>query len=154
MALDVESRAFEDGGEIARKYTCEGKDVSFPLRWSGVPDGAKGLVLVVDDPDAPGTTWVHWILYNLPARPGSLAEGVEQDRLPAGTRQGQNDWKRTGYGGPCPPAGRHRYVVKLYALDTKLGDVGPATKAQMENAMSGHILQAARIVGTYRKHGR
>lgn len=150
--FEIESSAFEDGGEIATKYTCEGQDLSFPLSWSGVPDGAKSLVLVVDDPDAPGTTWVHWLLYDLPARDGSLPEGVDRDRLPAGTGEGQNDWKRTGYGGPCPPTGRHRYFVKLYALDTKLDDLGPATQARVAKAMRGHILQSAQIVGTYQKH--
>jgi hypothetical protein len=156
MALRIESLRFTPGGEIPREYTCEGRDVSPPLAWSGVPEGAKSLALIVDDPDAPDPahprmTWVHWVLYDLPPDSQGLPEAVTPERLPAGTRQGRNDWKRTGYGGPCPPVGRHRYFHKLYALDAKLGDLGQPTKQTLEKAMQGHVLATAELVGTYQK---
>lgn len=154
MALTLTSPAFSHNGEIPSKYTCEGDDISPPLQWSGVPAGAKSLVLIVDDPDAPDPahprmTWVHWVLYDIPPDTNGLPEAVSQ--LPPGTREGLNDWKRTGYGGPCPPIGRHRYFHKLYALDTKLGDLGRPTKADVERAMKGHILEQAVLIGTYQK---
>src|SRR5512145_3299642 len=138
-SLAIRAPAFGDGAEIPRRYTCEGEDVSPALEWSGVPRGAKSLALVVDDPDAPDPkapkmTWVHWILYDVPPSTGALAEGIARDALPAGTRQGVNDWKRTGYGGPCPPIGRHRYFFKLYALDALVGDLGAPTKEKLEGA--------------------
>ena len=156
MALEIRSPRFRDGGEIPREYTCEGRDVSPPLTWSGVPEGARSLALVVDDPDAPDprnprTTWVHWVLYDLPPDATGLAEAVALKDLPRGTREGRNDWKRTGYGGPCPPIGRHRYFHKLYALDRQLGDLGSPTKAELERAMDGHVLAKAELVGTYEK---
>jgi hypothetical protein len=159
MALVLESSGFANGGEIPQKYTCEGEDVSPPLAWREVPTGAQSLVLIVDDPDAPDPaaprmTWVHWVLYELPADSKGLPEAVSAAKLPAGTRQGRNDWKRTGYGGPCPPIGRHRYFHKLYALDAKLGDLGGATKAELERAMQGHVLAQAELVGTYQKRKR
>ena len=159
MALALTSSAFAPGGAIPALFTCEGSDVSPPLEWTGVPNGAKSLVLIVDDPDAPDPkaprmTWVHWVLYDLPAADGRLAQGVRASDLPAGTRQGTNDWKRTGYGGPCPPIGRHRYFHKLYALDVVLPDLGPATKAVVEKAMEGHVVGKADLVGTYEKTGR
>jgi Raf kinase inhibitor-like YbhB/YbcL family protein len=158
MTFSLTSPAFPDGGEIPNRYTCEGRDVSPPLTWSEPPSGTKSLALIVDDPDAPDPkapkmTWVHWVLYNLPPTVGQLAEAVERKALPTGTREGLNDWKRTGYGGPCPPIGRHRYFHKLYALDTVLPDLGRPTKAQLEKAMQGHVLAGAELVGTYEKKG-
>lgn len=157
MGLAITSKAFQHNAAIPSLYTCEGDDVSPPLLFSGVPEGAKSLVLIVDDPDAPDpkapkTTWVHWVLYNLPPNTSGLAEGVAAAALPAGTKEGRNDWKRTGYGGPCPPIGRHRYFHKLYALDTELPDLHKPTKAQLEQAMEGHVLEHAELVGTYQKH--
>lgn len=155
MSLVIESSAFAEGGEIPREHTCEGRDVSPPLRWHGVPAGARSLALVVDDPDAPDPaapkrTWVHWVLYDLPPDCGGLPAGVTA--LPAGTRAGRNDWGRTGYGGPCPPIGRHRYFHRLYALDTLLGDLRRPTKAALLQAMHGHVLGEAVCMGTYQKH--
>jgi len=156
MPFAIESPAFPPNGPIPAAYTCEGRDVSPPLRWHDVPAGAKSLVLIVDDPDAPDPaaprmTWVHWVLANLPADSSGLAEGVPAARLPPGTVQGTNDWRRTGYGGPCPPIGRHRYYYKLYALDTHLSGLSKPTKTQVESAMQGHVLAHAELVGTYRK---
>lgn len=154
MSLTLRSPAFGPGGEIPAVHTCEGKDVSPALEWSGLPAGAKSLALVVDDPDAPDPeaprmTWVHWVVHDIPPGASGLAEGVKA--LPAGTRQGLNDWRRTGYGGPCPPIGRHRYSFRLYALDRMLGDLGTPTKAQLEKAMEGHVLARCELVGTYQK---
>jgi hypothetical protein len=154
-ALSVRSEAFAGGGEIPVRYTCQGEDRSPPLAFSGVPEGTRSLAFVVDDPDAPDparprVTWVHWVLYDLPPDAAGLPEDV-RDALPAGTRQGRNDWKRVGWGGPCPPVGRHRYFFKLYALDALLGDLGEPTKAELERAMDGHVLARAEVVGTYQK---
>ncbi|ROR34575.1 PBP family phospholipid-binding protein [Inmirania thermothiophila] len=156
MALTLTSPAFGDGDEIHARYTCDGDDVSPPLAWSGVPAGTRSLALIVDDPDAPDPsaprmTWVHWVLYDLPPASAGLPEAVTPEALPAGTREGRNDWGRTGYGGPCPPVGRHRYFFKLYALDATLGDLGRPTKAALEAAMQGHVIEQARLVGTYRR---
>ena len=158
MSLTLQSPAFAHDTAMPGQYTCDGDGVSPPLRWSGVPSTARSLALIVDDPDAPDPaapqrTWVHWVLYNLPAAAGSLPEGVGRDALPAGTREGSNDWKRTGYGGPCPPVGRHRYFHKLYALDTVLPDLGRVTKARLEQAMGGHVLAHTELIGTYEKKG-
>jgi Raf kinase inhibitor-like YbhB/YbcL family protein len=154
--MKIQSEAFEHEGKIPRRYTCEGDDVSPPLTWSGIPEGVQTLVLIVDDPDAPDpanprVTWVHWILYDIPAAATGLAENVVPSALPPGTREGLNDWRRTGYGGPCPPIGRHRYFHKLYALDTELGDLGHATKGKVESEMKGHVLAEAVLMGTYQK---
>jgi len=154
MALKIESSAFAAMGGIPAVYTCDGKDIAPPLRWSGAPDGTRSFVLIVDDPDAPDPaapkrTYVHWVLYDIPVSASDLAEGVTGARLPSGTREGVNDWDRTGYGGPCPPIGRHRYFFKLSALDTMLGDLGRATKADVERAIQGHVLDRAELVGTY-----
>ena len=151
------SPAFGHGAEIPTACTCQGKDASPPLAWSGAPAGTRSFALIVDDPDAPDPrapkmTWVHWVLYDIPPATTQLPEGVATGDLPAGTRQGTNDWKRTGYGGPCPPIGRHRYFFKLYALDTALPDLGAPTKARLEQAMEGHVLARAELVGTYQKH--
>lgn len=154
--MQITSTAFEANATIPAHYTCEGRNVSPPLAWSGMPAGARSLVLIVDDPDAPDPaaprmTWVHWVLYNLPADCAGLAEAVRE--LPAGTLEGLNDWKRTGYGGPCPPVGRHRYFHKLYALDSVLTDLRHPDKKQLEQAMRGHVLAEAQLVGTYQKAG-
>lgn len=156
MALALTSTAFTHNGPIPRLYTCQGKDVSPALAWSGLPAGTKSLALIVDDPDAPDPkapkmTWVHWVLYNIPVSATGLPEAVAPAALPAGTREGKNDWKRTGYGGPCPPIGRHRYFHKLYALDVVLPDLEQPTKAELERAMQGHVLGKVELMGTYQK---
>jgi Raf kinase inhibitor-like YbhB/YbcL family protein len=156
VEFTITSHMFEHEGRVPVQYTCEGDDVSPPLSWSGVPEGTRSLVLIVDDPDCPDPadprmTWVHWVLYDIPPTAEGLSEGVAPSALPPGTREGINDWKRTGYGGPCPPIGRHRYFHKLYALDTELGDLGHATKADVERAIEGHVLSEAVLVGTYQK---
>jgi len=156
MSLVLTSAAFAAFGSIPALHTCEGRDLSPALSWTGVPAAARSLVLIVDDPDAPDPkapklTWVHWVLYNIPPSATGLPEGVAAIALPAGTREAKNDWKRTGYGGPCPPIGRHRYFHKLYALDRVLPDLGDASKADVEAAMKGHVLARAELVGTYEK---
>jgi Raf kinase inhibitor-like YbhB/YbcL family protein len=156
MPLTLTSTAFAHNGEIPVRYTCEGADVSPPLAWAGAPDGTRSFALIVDDPDAPDPrapkmTWVHWVLYDIPATAGGLPEGAAVADLPPGTREGQNDWKQLGYGGPCPPIGRHRYFHKLYALDAALGDLGAPDKARLEKAMAGHVLAQAELIGTYEK---
>jgi Raf kinase inhibitor-like YbhB/YbcL family protein len=150
----ISSPEFAHNGSMPRKYTSDGDDVSPPLGWSGVPAAAKSLALIVDDPDAPDPdapqrTWVHWVLYNLPVGAVGLPADVASQGLPAGAREGVNDWKRSGYGGPSPPVGRHRYFFKLYALDTTLPDLGGPTKARLLNAMKDHVLAEAQLVGTY-----
>ena len=156
MTLSITSSAFANGTEIPARYTCQGNDIAPPLKWTGVPADAKSLVLIVDDPDAPDPdaprmTWVHWVLYNLPPEAQGLPEDATASDLPAGTGEGLNDWKRTGYGGPCPPIGRHRYFHKLYALDTLLPDLEKPTKVALESAMQGHVIGQAELVGTYQK---
>jgi len=152
--MDLSSTAFAQGGDMPRQTTCEGDDLAPPLRWSGVPERALSLALIVDDPDAPDPaapkmTWVHWVLFDIPPGATAIPEGGQP--LPDGTREGSNDWHRTGYGGPCPPVGRHRYFFKLYALDTLLPDLHKPTKAELERAMQGHVLAQAQLVGTYQK---
>ncbi len=154
MSMRLTSPAFEHEGSIPAVYTCDGEDISPALEWSGVPANAKSLVLIVDDPDAPDPaapkmTWVHWVLYNIPADAAGLQEAIKDSALPGGTLQGLNDWKRTGYGGPCPPIGRHRYFHKLYALDTVLPDLGTPTKGELEQAMQGHVIEQTELLGTY-----
>ena len=156
MTLSITSSAFTNSGEIPVNYTCQGKDIAPPLQWTGVPADARSLVLIVDDPDAPDPdaprmTWVHWVLYNISPEAKGLPEGATASDLPSGTGEGLNDWKRTGYGGPCPPIGRHRYFHKLYALDTRLPDLKKPTKAALEKAMKGHVIAKAELVGTYEK---
>jgi Raf kinase inhibitor-like YbhB/YbcL family protein len=156
-AMELTSSAFAQFADIPSKYTCEGSDQSPPLAWSGLPAGAKSLALIVDDPDAPDPaaprmTWVHWVLYNIPPSATGLEEGKSHAlELPERAREGLNDWKREGYGGPCPPIGRHRYFHKLYALDIVLPVLNPATKATLEKAMQGHILGKCELVGYYTK---
>ena len=153
--MELRSSAFVHQGEIPRQYTCDGEDLSPPLAWSGIPQGTKSLALIVDDPDAPDPkapkrVYVHWVLYNIPPT-ASLAEAVQPSKLPAGTREGLNDWGRTGYGGPCPPIGRHRYFFKLFALDRKLGDLQRPTSTQLQHAIAGHVVAEATLIGTYEK---
>ncbi|MEK6762017.1 MAG: YbhB/YbcL family Raf kinase inhibitor-like protein [Nitrospirota bacterium] len=150
----ITSTAFSNQSAIPVVYTCEGEDISPPMAWSAIPVGTKSLALIVDDPDAPDPaapkmTWVHWVLYNLPPTINGLPESVTT--LPVGTKEGVNDWKRIGYGGPCPPIGRHRYFHKLYALDAVLPDLKQPTKAKLEEAMKGHIIGEAKLMGTYQK---
>ncbi|MBN1627536.1 MAG: YbhB/YbcL family Raf kinase inhibitor-like protein [Deltaproteobacteria bacterium] len=145
---------FNNQGAIPSEHTCEGADISPALAWSNAPDGVKSFVLIVDDPDAPDPenprmTWVHWVLYNIPASVNKLERGIK--KLPEGTMEGLNDSKQTGYSGPCPPIGRHRYFHKLYALDTVLPDLKTPAKAKLEKAMEGHILAKAELVGLYKK---
>ncbi len=154
MTLTLISPAFSDNGAIPARYTCEGDDVSPPLTWSGAPPATRSFVLIVDDPDAPDPkapriTWVHWVVYDLPATATGLRAGVES--LPGHAKAGLNDWKRSGYGGPCPPIGRHRYFHKLYALDKEIGELESPTKQDVVDAMQGHILDEAVLIGTYAK---
>ncbi|MEW6100178.1 MAG: YbhB/YbcL family Raf kinase inhibitor-like protein [Pseudomonadota bacterium] len=155
--MKLTSAAFVHYGGIPRRYTCDGDDVSPPLSWAEVPAGTRSLALIADDPDAPDPaapqrTWVHWVVVDLPPESHGLPEG---GRLPAGAREGLNDWKRTGYGGPCPPIGRHRYIFKLYALDTTLPGLKQPTKAELEHAMRGHVLVHTELIGMYeRQHTR
>jgi Raf kinase inhibitor-like YbhB/YbcL family protein len=156
MQFKLSSSAFPPNGAIPEVHTCDGPDNPPPLKWSGAPEGTKSFALIVDDPDAPDPrapkmTWVHWVVYNLPASARALPEGATAAELPPGAREGINDFRNAGYGGPCPPVGRHRYVHKLYALDVELPDLRQPTKAQLEKAMQGHLLAEAQLVGTYEK---
>lgn len=156
VSMTLSSPAFQDGGEIPAVHTCEGSDAAPPLEWANVPKETQSLALIVDDPDAPDPaapkmTWVHWVLYNIAPDSAGLPEAATPRDLATGTGEGLNDWQRTGYGGPCPPIGRHRYFHKLYALDTVLKDLGTPTKRELEAAMAGHILAKAELVGTYQK---
>jgi Raf kinase inhibitor-like YbhB/YbcL family protein len=158
LAMTLTSPSFKAGGAIPSNHTCQGKDVSPALAWTEVPAGAKTLALVVDDPDAPDpaapkTTWVHWVVFDIPATATGLPEGGGGS-LPAGTRVGKNDWGRAVWNGPCPPVGRHRYFFKLYALDVSLPKDFVATKADLEKAMRGHVIGEAQLVGTYAKAPR
>lgn len=143
--MNLTSKAFREKGAIPEKYTCDGENISPPLRWEGAPEGTKSFVLIVDDPDAPRKTWVHWILYNISATDHECAEG----RVPSGAIQGVNDFGQALYGGPCPPSGVHRYFFKLYALNQTLTLSKGATKEQVEKAMAAHILGQAELIGTY-----
>jgi Raf kinase inhibitor-like YbhB/YbcL family protein len=156
MAFSITSPDFTDGGPIPRRFTCEGDDVSPALAWSGAPGGTRSFALIVDDPDAPDPaapkmTWVHWVLYNLPASMRDLPAAVPSRQLPEQALSGRNDWGKSGYGGPCPPTGRHRYYFRLYALDTMLPDLHQPTKARLEKAIEGHVLAEAVVMGTYVK---
>jgi Raf kinase inhibitor-like YbhB/YbcL family protein len=156
MPFTLQSTAWEDGKSIPQQYTCEGEELSPPLNWQDVPGAARSLVLIVDDPDAPDPraprmTWVHWVVCNIPPDVAGLAEGASSGNLPPGAVEGLNGWRRTGYGGPCPPIGRHRYFHKLYAVDTVLEGLQAPTKSQVEAAMQGHVIAQAELVGTYRK---
>jgi hypothetical protein len=148
--MELKSSAFEAGGIIPKKHTCDGPDVSPPLSWSDVPGGAKSLALIADDPDAPMGTWVHWVAWNIPPNARGLEEGVpKKDSLPNGMKQGTTDFRSIGYGGPCPPSGTHRYFFKLYALDASLNLPPSTTKKDLERAMQGHLLQQVALMGKY-----
>jgi Raf kinase inhibitor-like YbhB/YbcL family protein len=154
MHFSITSPAFEEGQEIPVRYTCDDKDISPPLQWRDMPVGTQSLVLIVDDPDAPDPdapkmTWVHWVLYNLPPDPKELPEAVQDNQLPSKSLQGTNSWDRTGYGGPCPPVGRHRYFFRLYALDRILPDLGFPDKDKLLQNIQGHVLAEAVLMGTY-----
>jgi hypothetical protein len=151
MTIQITSAAFTEGEPIPKKYTCDAEDVSPPLAWSGVPAGARSLALIADDPDAPVGTWVHWVIYDLPPSLSGLMEGIAKTpTVEGGGAQGNNDFRKVGYGGPCPPRGKpHRYFFKLYALDIPLGLQPGASKADVEKAMRGHILAQGQLIGTY-----
>lgn len=150
MNIELKSAAFEEGAMIPKLYTCDGKDISPPLSWSGVPAGAKSIALIMDDPDAPRGTWVHWVLFNIPPDTKSLAENAPRaPSLPNGAKHGANSWPKLGYGGPCPPGGTHRYYFKAYALDTILALESGITKSQLLKAMEGHILAEGQLMGRY-----
>lgn len=150
--MEIKSSVFDEGGMIPAKYTCDAENVSPPLSWSSLPDGTKSLALICDDPDAPVGTWVHWVLFNLPPDSDGLPENVPpQKKLSSGALQGSNDFRKIGYGGPCPPGGTHRYFFKLYALDTVLDLQAGSAKAALERAMQGQVLAEARLMGTYRR---
>ncbi|HEX5338735.1 MAG TPA: YbhB/YbcL family Raf kinase inhibitor-like protein [Gallionella sp.] len=156
MSMNISSPSFAHERDIPARHTCDGRNTSPSLAWNGIPAGAKSLALIADDPDAPDPaapkmTWVHWLLYNIPPNASGLAEGIAENALPAGTLTGVNDWHNTGYGGPCPPVGQHRYFFKLYALDTVLPDLKHPTKTALEQAMQGHVLARAELVGVYRR---
>lgn len=157
MSMNIMSPSFVHGSEIPQRHTCDGMNSSPPLLWAGLPAATKSMALIVDDPDAPDPsapqmTWVHWLLYNIPATASGLTEGETEKNLPAGTLPGINDWHRTGYGGPCPPIGRHRYFFKLYALDCVLPNLKNPGKAALEKAMQGHVLEQSSLMGVYRRH--
>ena len=149
----LKSAAFQHGDNIPAQYTCQGRDISPALSWKGAPAGTKSFALIADDPDAPAGTWTHWVLFNLPATTESLPENVAKtEDLSGGARQGRNDFRRVGYGGPCPPPGKpHRYYFKLYALDMTLNLPAGASKQQVEKAMQGHILAQAELMGKFKR---
>ena len=151
MSFEIASTAFSNGGMIPKKFTCDGPDVSPPLRWTGALAATQSFALIMHDPDAPVGIWVHWVLYNLPPNTTELPEGVEkQEQLANGATQGRNDFRRIGYGGPCPPPGMpHRYYFKLYALDTKLSLKAGATNPELERAIKSHVLGESEVVGRY-----
>ncbi len=152
MDIKVTSASFEEGGMIPSKYTCDGEDISPSLSWSGVPEGTKSIALVSDDPDAPMGTWVHWVAFNLPPETGELAEGIPHgETLEIGGKQGKTDFGKVGYGGPCPPSGTHRYYFKIYALDTMIDLDAGITKAELLEAMEGHILAQGQLMGRYKR---
>ena len=149
MAFEITSTAFQPNGMIPTKYTCDGEDVSPPLAWKEAPAGTESFALISDDPDAPGKTWVHWVLYNVPATANGLPEGGLQSGVIDAGEEGSTDFGRVGYGGPCPPSGVHRYYFKLYALDTTLSLPSSTTRKDLEKAMQGHTLAQAELMGKY-----
>lgn len=152
--MKLESSAFSDQGMIPTKYSCDGADISPPLSWSEVPQGTQSLALICDDPDAPGMTFVHWVIYNLPPDTQQLPENVpNQEKLENGALQGKNNFGKVGYGGPCPPGGTHRYFFRLYALDQMLNLEAGVNREQLEQAMEGHILAQAELMGQYNRQG-
>ena len=152
MEIKLTSEAFKEGKMIPSKYTCDGQDISPSLKWNNIPEAAKSIALICDDPDAPMGTWVHWVLYNLPSETSQLQEGFPEDEtLPDGTRQGITDFGKTGYGGPCPPSGTHRYFFKIYALDSMIDIATIADKETLLKAMEGHLLGQGQLMGTYKR---
>lgn len=152
MAITVTSSAFVEGGMIPKQHTCDGEDISPDLKWTGAPAATKSFALICDDPDAPVGNWVHWVLFNIPADVNALAAAVPPEAaLTNGARNGKNDFRRLGYGGPCPPGGTHRYFFKIYALDTRLDLESGCTKAQLEAAMKGRILAEGQLMGRYKR---
>ena len=152
MEIKITSSAFEDGGLIPAKYSCDGADISPPLQWDAVPEGTKSVALICDDPDAPMGTFVHWVIFGLPAETKELAENIPSDEtLPNGAKQGTSDFGRIGYGGPCPPSGTHRYFFKIYALDTEIDLAAGASKRELLKAMEGHILGQGQLIGKYKR---
>jgi Raf kinase inhibitor-like YbhB/YbcL family protein len=153
MSFALHTKAFTPGGETPKQYTCEGSDASPALTWDAAPQSAQSFAMIVDDPDAPVGTFTHWIIYNIPARSRGLPEGIpKSEQLPDGTRQGRNDFRRIGYGGPCPPPGKpHRYFFKLYALDTNLTLEPGASRQQLESAIKGHVLAESELMATYKR---
>ena len=150
MAITITSTVFTEGSMVPQEYTCDGEDISPPLAWSGVPDGTKSLALICDDPDAPMGTWVHWVLFNIPAHIMELPAKIPPEKIiQNGAKHGINDFRKFGYGGPCPPGGTHRYYFKLYALDTEINVETGITKAQLLKAMEGHILAEGQLMGRY-----
>ena len=150
MSITIKSSAFNEGEPIPKKFTCDGEDISPELSWDGAPEGTKTFALIKDDPDAPGKTWVHWVIFNIPGSATSLPENMPTDKeLSDGSRQGTNDFRKIGYGGPCPPGGTHRYYFKLYALDTELTLKPGALKQELLAAMKGHIVDEGQLMGTY-----
>ena len=150
--MEITSSAFDEGGMIPGKYTCEGVNISPPLKWSSVPDGTKAFAIICDDPDAPMGTWVHWVIYNIPAGIHELSEDVPAtETLPNGAKQGRNDFRKTGYGGPCPPGGTHRYYFKVYALSEELNIKSGITKSELLKAMEGYILEEGHLMGRYKR---
>ena len=151
-ALTISSTAFSNGGLIPSQYTCDGANISPPLQWSGLPPSTKAVALIVDDPDAPAKTWVHWVVYDLPGSRSELPENIRpQEKLPSGGKQGTNDFKKIGYGGPCPPSGTHRYFFKLYALDIESSLNPGATKDELLKAIEGHVLAQGELIGKYKR---
>jgi Raf kinase inhibitor-like YbhB/YbcL family protein len=152
MAITITSTVFTEGELIPRDYSCDGKDISPPLAWAGIPEGTKSLAIICDDPDAPVGTWVHWVLFNIPATVNELPQGVKSDKvLENGAKHGINDFRKLGYGGPCPPGGTHRYYFKIYALDTELMQEPGLTKAALLKAIKGHILAEGQLMGRYKR---
>ncbi len=152
MEIKITSSAFEEGDLIPENYTCDGIDVSPPISWTSVPEGTKTLALICDDPDAPIGTWVHWVLFNLPAATNEIPENILPERtLESGAKQGMNDFHKIGYGGPCPPSGTHRYYFKIFALDIELDLEAGATKPDLLRAMEGHILAEGQLMGRYER---
>jgi Raf kinase inhibitor-like YbhB/YbcL family protein len=150
--MQISSPAFMEGGMMPPNYSCDGRDISPPLEWKDIPAGTKSLALISDDPDAPMGTWVHWVVYDIPANTTSLNEDVKPEKeFKNGMRQGNNNWPKIGYGGPCPPSGTHRYFFRLYALDRILDLKSGATKAQLLEAMQGHVLAEAQLMGKYKR---
>ncbi|HEY5993642.1 MAG TPA: YbhB/YbcL family Raf kinase inhibitor-like protein [Gallionellaceae bacterium] len=157
MPMSLHSPAFLNQHAIPARHTCDGMNTSPPLSWNGVPPGTRSLALIVDDPDAPDPaapqmTFVHWVLYNIPPDTGGLEEGASPRDLPLAAEQGLNDWDDHTWGGPCPPSGRHRYFFKLYALNTTLPHLKHPTKGALEQAMRGHVLEQAELIGLYQRH--